>query len=86
MPAQIPQKNLPGRYWPTTQAATELSGLVKKTVVANALSVSCRSIENWMREKRIPFIRLSDRCVRFYLPSVLAALGKFEIKEIQRPR
>ena len=83
MPAQIPQKDLPGRSWPTTQAA---ANLVKKTVVANALSVSCRSIENWMRDKRIPFIRLSDRCVRFHLPSVLAALGKFEVKEIQRPR
>jgi hypothetical protein len=64
------------------EAAAEVSGLVKKREVARAASVSCRSVENWMRQKRIPFVRLSPRCVRFHLPSVLAALRKFEIKEI----
>jgi hypothetical protein len=29
---------------------------------------------------------LSPRCIRFHLPSVLAALRKFEIKEVRRER
>ena len=60
--------------------------LVKKQDLARAVSVSCRCIDNWMRSKRIPYIRLSARCVRFHLPSVLAALRRFEIKEIGYPR
>jgi len=50
--------------------------------VAKAASVSPRTVEIWMLEKRIPYIRLSPRCVRFDLPSVLAALKKFTIREV----
>ena len=42
--------------------------------IARALNASCRSIDNWQRQRKIPFIRISPRCVRFHLPSVLAAL------------
>jgi hypothetical protein len=66
----------------TSNFATNHPGLVKKNVVAQAASVSCRSVENWMRQKRIPFVRLSPRCVRFHLPSVIAALRKFEIRQV----
>ena len=72
-----------GASLPATERASEDSGLVKKKVVARAASVSCRSVENWMRQKRIPFVRLSPRCVRFHLPSVIAALRKFEIREVR---
>ncbi|MEP6717446.1 MAG: hypothetical protein ABJC09_17890, partial [Terriglobia bacterium] len=54
-------------------------GLVKKTAVAQAAQVSVRTIDNFVRGKRIPFVRLSARCIRFHLPSVLAALRKYEI-------
>ena len=62
--------------------ADGISELVTKRIVAKAASVSCRTIDNWMRDKRIPVIRLSPRCVRFHLPRVLAALSRFEIREI----
>jgi len=55
-------------------------GLVKKPVVARAASTSIRTIDNLVRQRKIPIIRISKRCVRFHLPSVLAAL-KFEVKE-----
>jgi len=59
-------------------------GLVNKRVIAQATSASVRTIDNWQRQKKIPFIRISARCVRFHLPSVLAALRKFEVREAGR--
>jgi hypothetical protein len=56
------------------------AGLVNKRVVAQAASASTRSVDNWIRERKIPVVRISSRCVRFHLPSVLAALRKFEVK------
>jgi hypothetical protein len=62
----------------------DLAGLVKKKAVARAASLSPRTIDNLQRRKLIPYIRLSARCVRYHLPSVLAALRKFEVKEAGR--
>jgi len=59
-------------------------GLVKKPVVARAASTSVRTIDNLVRQRKIPIVRISKRCVRFHLPSVLAALRKFEVKEAGR--
>ena len=57
-------------------------GLVNKRVVARAASVSLRSIDNLVARRVIPVIRITPRCVRFHLPSVLGALRKYEIKEV----
>jgi hypothetical protein len=59
-------------------------GLVDKRVVARAASASLRSVDNWIAERKIPVVRITKRCVRFHLPSVLAALRKFEVKEAGR--
>lgn len=75
---------------PATGTAAEAPGLeaaistalVKKGVVARAASVSARTVEMWMLEKRIPYVRLSPRCVRFHLPSVLAALNRSTVREV----
>ena len=58
--------------------------LLKRRQLAKALSVSARSIDNWQRDKRIPFIKVSPRCILFDLASVLAALKRFEIREAGR--
>jgi hypothetical protein len=58
------------------------AGLVNKRVVARAASVSLRSIDNLVARRVILVIRITPRCVRFHLPSVLAALRKYEIKEV----
>jgi hypothetical protein len=65
-------------------AADCSAGLVKKKAVARAASVSTRTIDNLQQKKLIPYIKLSARCVRYHLPSVLAALRKFEIREAGR--
>jgi hypothetical protein len=71
---------------PLTVAAGQPPALVRKQDVADAASVSPRSVDNWMRQRRIPFVRLSARCVRFHLPSVIAALRKFEVREAGQAR
>lgn len=55
--------------------------LLKRPQLARAINVSTRTVDNWQRSKRIPYLKLSARCVRYHLPSVLAALRKFEIRE-----
>jgi hypothetical protein len=55
--------------------------LLKRRELARKLNVSPRSIDNWQKEKKIPVIKLSPRCCRFDLQSVLRALRRFEIKE-----
>ena len=62
-------------------AANDSARLVDKKAVAQAASVSARTIDNLQRRKMIPFVKLSPRCVRYHLPSVIAALRKFEQKE-----
>jgi hypothetical protein len=62
-------------------AADDLA-LLKRPQLARAINVSPRTVDNWQKQKRIPFLKLSARCVRYHLPSVLAALRKFEVKEV----
>jgi hypothetical protein len=58
--------------------------LLKRPQLARAINVSPRTVDNWQKQKRIPFLKLSARCVRYHLPSVLAALRRFEIREAGR--
>jgi len=81
--AKISRKNSADGSERPTKSAEVLGGLVRKRDVARAASVSPRCVENWMRAKVIPFVRISRRCVRFDLSRVLAALRKFEVREIR---
>jgi len=56
--------------------------LLSKKELAVAIGVSTRTIDNWIAQKRIPFLRLSARLIRFNLERVMAALARYEIKEI----
>lgn len=71
-----------GSSVPAPWTAVEVPGLVTKKTVADAAAVSVRCIELWMQRKKIPFVRLSARCVRFHLPSVIGALRRFETKAV----
>ena len=62
--------------------SSDEQGFVDKRMVARATNASLRSVDNWIAEKKIPVIRISPRCVRFHLPSVLQALRRFEIREV----
>ena len=56
--------------------------LLSKRELAAVLSVSERTIENWLAEKRIPQLRLSARLTRFSLSKVEAALARYEVREV----
>jgi predicted DNA-binding transcriptional regulator AlpA len=58
--------------------------LLRHKELARALNVSSRTIDNWKRRKTIPIIKISTRCVRFDLGSVLQALRRYEVREIAR--
>ena len=76
-------KDLPKETHNTTGAVDHLA-LLKRLQLARAINVSARTVDNWQKQKRIPYLKLSARCVRYHLPSVLAALRKFEVKEAGR--
>jgi len=68
-------------------ATVDQPALLKRHQLARALNMSCRSIDNLQARKLIPYVRLSPRLIRFHLPSVLAALGRFEVRAVSgRPQ
>ncbi|MBA3351417.1 MAG: hypothetical protein H0U23_03160 [Blastocatellia bacterium] len=78
-----PRKNAHGASVPAPESAANDPALLKRRQIARAINVSPRTIDNWQKQKKIPFLKLGVRCVRFYLPSVLAALRRFEVKEVK---
>jgi len=68
----------------SADAFAEADGLINKRRLAEAVSLSTRSIENLVRQRKIPVVRISPRCTRFHLPSVISALRRFEVIEATR--
>jgi excisionase family DNA binding protein len=56
--------------------------LLSKKELAAVLNVSERTLDNWLAQKKIPRLRLSNRLTRFNLSRVEAALARYEIKEV----
>jgi hypothetical protein len=54
--------------------------LLTRRELAKRLSLSMRSIDNLQRTRKISYIRLSPRCIRFHLPTVMKALRAYQIK------
>jgi len=73
--------NAHGNSVSATGSAANDPALLKRRDLARAINVSARTVDNWQKQKKIPVIKLSPRCCRFDLQSVLRALRRFEIKE-----
>jgi hypothetical protein len=58
--------------------------LINKKQLAQAMGVTPRTIDNWVRLKLIPSIPISLRCRRFMLGPVLAALRRYETEVAER--
>jgi excisionase family DNA binding protein len=58
--------------------------MIRKKELANELKVSLRTIDNWIRQRRIPYLRLSPRLLLFDLRKVLSALEKYEVRAVER--
>ncbi len=51
--------------------------------LANICKVSRRTVDNWIKSRRIPTIKIGAS-VRFHVPDVMAALAKFTVKEVTK--
>jgi excisionase family DNA binding protein len=56
--------------------------LLSKRELAAVLNVSERTLDNWLAQRKIPRLRLSNRLTRFNLSRVETALARYEIKEV----
>jgi excisionase family DNA binding protein len=53
-------------------------GLLSKKEVAARLRISPRTLDQWMRKKRIPFLKIG-KTVRFRFSAVMRKLNQFEV-------
>lgn len=60
----------------TSDATPHSPTLIKKKELAQRLSVSPRTIDEWARKRRIPYLRISSRFYLYDFEAVLAALRK----------
>ena len=59
--------------------------LLTKEELKNRLNLpSTRMVDELMRKRKIPYLKLGAKTIRFDYAKVLAALEKFEIKEVGR--
>ena len=56
--------------------------LVDKYVVGRVFGASPRTVENWVAQRKIPFLKIGKRTIRFRLADVRRALDRKTIKEI----
>ncbi|NBR87797.1 MAG: hypothetical protein EBS84_20950 [Proteobacteria bacterium] len=59
-------------------AGQETVKLVTKKQIALRYSVATRTVDSWMSEHIIPYVKPSARCVRFDTTACDAALARFE--------
>jgi excisionase family DNA binding protein len=65
-----------------TTTETPESGLVTKPELAKIARVSTRTIDNWIKKKVVPYLKIG-RLVRFDARRCLTALSRFEKHEVR---
>ena len=73
----VPMRPKDERKHDDSEQLTDLIGVAKR------LGVSKRFVQDLVKAKAIPVIRLGRRCVRFDPDAVLTAVKRFEVKEVQ---
>jgi len=59
--------------------------LIKKKELAKRLSVSTRTIDNWVAKRLIPYIQITSRFYLYEFDAVLAAIRKhYQIEPVSR--
>ncbi len=58
-------------------------GLLHIQGLAAALPLPVRAIRRLMTLRKIPFLRIGCRTIRFELPKVREALGQYEVKALK---
>jgi hypothetical protein len=57
--------------------------LMDKKQLAKRLKLKNRGVESLMKARKIPFMRLTNKTVRFSWPCVEAALAAYEVKAVK---
>jgi excisionase family DNA binding protein len=58
-----------------TQPVQEAEGLLTKFDLSSRLRISTRSVDEWMRKGRIPYLKIGGKTVRFRWHDVLQKLN-----------
>ena len=67
----------------TASTTTRTEGLLTKEELRQRLNLpSTRMVDELVRKRKIPHLKLGHRTVRFNLTKVLGALSKFELKAV----
>ena len=60
--------------------AIDPAWIVDTSDFAEILGLKRKTIEIWVRRRKLPVIKFSNRCQRFRVADVFRALEKFEVK------
>ncbi len=63
----------------TNNAPNQNGAVLTKAEAADLLRIKTRTLDEWMRLKRVPFCKLPSGTVRFRREQLLEFLGKFEV-------
>jgi excisionase family DNA binding protein len=70
-----------------TQAANDalnrIDSLPDKQAIAKHFGVSVRTVDRWIAEKRIPYIKFGRRCIRFRWGDVERAINRLVVQEVK---
>jgi hypothetical protein len=62
-------------------SAIDPAWIVDSNGIAEILRIQPRTVRFWVRNKKLPVLKLSPRCQRFRVADVIRALQRFEVKE-----
>ncbi len=63
----------------TNNAPNPNGAVLTKAEAADLLRIKTRTLDEWMRLKRVPFCKLPSGTVRFRREQLLEFLGRFEV-------
>jgi excisionase family DNA binding protein len=64
-------------------SAHAVEQLPDKRALAKRYGVSTRTVDRWVSTRKIPHLRLGNRCIRFRWAAVEAALNRLVVEEIK---
>ncbi len=59
--------------------------LLNKQEVAETFGVTVKAIDKWVCEKKIPYLKLSKKCVRFIPSEIRSYINKLRVKPEKAP-
>jgi excisionase family DNA binding protein len=65
------------------EALAGIESLPCKRDLAKRYGVSMRTVDRWVAERRVPYLKFGHRSVRFRWPAVEKALDKFLVREVK---